>query len=228
MTRGRLGIFAKAPRAGRVKTRLCPPLSLEQAAALYDALLADVLAASAEAARRLRLEPVLYFDPPDARGLFEARVPDGFRLAPQVGPTLAARMAAAFIGTETEGRPLMLLRGSDSPALDAELLEEALARLDRGADLVLTPDQGGGYALIGMKRHHPSLFEVALSTPTVLNETLSRAQAAGLRASLTRPTFDLDVAADLAALDALPAKKSSVICPRTVAFVASMRSRAVL
>lgn len=228
MSRGRLGVFAKAPRAGRVKTRLVPPLSLEQAARLYDALLSDVLVASAEAAQRLDLEPVLYFDPPDARSGFEARVPPGFRLLPQVGPGLAERMAHAFAEAEAAGCPLMLLRGSDSPALDLARLEAALAALEGGADVVMTPDQGGGYALIGMKKHHPSLFAIAMSTSTVLNETMSRAQAAGLRIASTEASFDLDVASDLRALDALPPEKASVLCPRTVRFVASLRALGVL
>ncbi|MEZ4332096.1 MAG: TIGR04282 family arsenosugar biosynthesis glycosyltransferase [Myxococcota bacterium] len=228
MIRGRLGIFAKAPGAGRVKTRLSPPLSAEQAARLYDAMLTDVLLASAEAARRLSLEPVVYFDPPDARSHFEARVPDGFALREQVGPTLAERMAEAFRTAEVEGVPLLLLRGTDSPALDVAHCREAIDRLDRGADVVLTPDQGGGYALIGMKKHHPTLFGIALSTPTVLIETLSRSEKAGIQVRLTRATFDLDVAADLRALDALSPEESSVLCPHTVACVRSLRSLSVL
>lgn len=228
MIRGRLGLFAKAPCAGRVKTRMSPPLSAEQAAGLYDAMLTDVLHASAEAARRLALEPVLYFDPPEARSVFAARVPEAFALRAQRGPSLAARMAEAFRTAEIEGAPFLLLRGSDSPALDADHLREAIDRLEGGADVVLTPDQAGGYAMIGMKRHHPTLFEVVLSTATVLNETLSRSERAGLRSWLTRPTFDLDVSSDLRALDALPPEKSSVLCPHTVACVRSLRSLVVL
>ena len=228
MSRGWLSVFAKAPRPGQVKTRLSPPLAPEAAAALYAAMLADVLAASAGFARRLDLEPVLHFDPPDARETFGSLAPSGYRLRPQRGAGLAERMANAFEEAAAEGAEPMLLRGSDSPGLDQPLVEAALAALENGADLVLTPDQGGGYALIGLKKPRRELFEIVLSTRSVLDETLARARTLGLATHLTTPTFDLDVAADLALPLALPPERSSVLCPRTVEFIRDFRARAVL
>jgi rSAM/selenodomain-associated transferase 1 len=228
VTRGRLSVFAKAPTPGRVKTRLAPPLSLEQAALLYDAMLADVLIASLDFARRLGLAAFLYFDPPEALAELRSRAPSGFELVPQVGAGLAERMANAFAQTKTAGCPLTLLRGSDSPALDFESVEQALEQLERGADLVLTPDQSGGYALIGMKEPRSELFAIALSTDSVLSETVSRARSLGLAVALTKPTFDLDVVADLDLVEALPLERSSVLCPRTVEFLAALRHSTVL
>ncbi|MFO0689468.1 MAG: TIGR04282 family arsenosugar biosynthesis glycosyltransferase [Myxococcota bacterium] len=228
MRRGRLAVFAKAPRPGRVKTRLTPVLSPEQAAAFYEAMLADVLVASLDFASRLGLEPCLYFDPPEARAELAARAPEGFGLRAQRGADLAERMANAFAEAHASGCPALLLRGSDSPALGLELVEEALVRLEAGADLVLTPDQGGGYALIGMKEPRAALFELRLSTATVLDETLARARDLGLRAERTPATFDLDLPSDLARLDALPPDRSSDLCPRTVGFHRSLRRIGVL
>lgn len=228
MSRGWLSVFAKAPRPGRVKTRLCPPLPPESAAALYAAMLADVLDASAAFARALGLEPVLHFDPPEARGEFERLVPAGYHCRPQRGRGLAERMANAFEEAAAEGAERHLLRGSDSPALDGSIAEAALAGLDAGADVVLTPDQGGGYALIALKEPRSRLFEVTMSTGSVLEQTLARARALGLRVQLTEPTFDLDVAADLARPLALPRERSSVLCPRTVEMIRDFRARAVL
>lgn len=234
MRRGRLSVFAKAPRPGRVKTRLTPVLSPEQAAAFYDAMLADVLVASLDFARRLELEPFLHFDPPEAREDFAVRAPQGYALVAQRGPGLAERMANAFsdaFGARDAvegGCGALLLRGSDSPGLDFETVEEALVRLEGGADLVLTPDQGGGYALIGMKKPHRMLFELRLSTESVLAETLDRARRLGLEVGLTRPSFDLDVPADLARLDALPPARSLDLCPRTVGFRETLHRIGVL
>jgi len=228
VSRGWLCVFAKAPRPGRVKTRLSPPLSPDDAAALYAAMLADVLAASLDFADRLSLSPELHFDPPDARDDFARRTPAGFGLVPQRGDGLAARMANAFAGAAASGFDRMLLRGSDSPGVDLETFEEALARLDAGDDVVLTPDQGGGYALIALREPHAALFEVRMSTGSVLDETLARAQRLGLVASLTRPGFDLDRADDLARLGALPAERSSVLCPRTVEMWWRFRTHGVL
>lgn len=228
MSRGWLSVFAKAPQPGRVKTRMCPPLSLEQAAALYDAMLADVLIASAGFAQRLDLEPVLHFDPPDARSELARLAPRAYRLQAQIGRDLAERMANAFEQAEAAGAERVLLRGSDSPGLDFATVEDALVRLDSDQDLVLTPDQGGGYALIALKKPRRELFEIALSTGSVLTETLARARSLGLRASLTRASFDLDRSPDLARIDELAPERSSVLCPRTVEIVRDFRRDGVL
>lgn len=228
MSRGWLAVFAKAPRPGRVKTRLSPPLSLEQAAALYDAMLSDVLTASFAFARRLDLDAVLYFHPPDARAELAARTPRGFRLLPQLGAGLAERMANAFVQASSEGAARVILRGSDSPGLEQGHVEDALARLDSGDDVVLTPDQSGGYAMIGLKEPRSELFEVVMSTRSVLEETLARARSLGLVASLTRPSFDLDQAADFPWIDGIAPARSSVLCPRTVEMVWILRRTGVL
>ncbi len=228
MSRGWLSVFAKAPQPGRVKTRLSPPLSPESAASFYAAMLEDVLRASAAFARRLGLEPVLHFDPPGARAELERHTPHGYRFRPQRGGGLAERMANAFEEAAAEGVERVLLRGSDSPGLDFPLVAAALAGLDAGDDLVLTPDQGGGYALIALKEPRRELFDVVLSTGSVLEETRARAQALGLAVSLTPATFDLDIVADITRLEALPPDRSSVLCPRTVEIVRDFRARAVL
>lgn len=253
MRRAALCVFAKDPVPGRVKTRMSPPLSTEQAAALYAAMLADVLAATADQACRLGLEPRLQFDPPTAKQAFVDRlaaVVDAnrnpvlpsdassparhsgngfpFRLRPQRGEGLGARMANAFAEMAAEGFERMVLRGSDCPGLDLDLIAEALAALEAGADLVLTPDHDGGYALIALKKPHDGLFDLGYSTPFVLDETLARARGLALSVSLTRPTFDVDVAADLAGLEAIAPAQSSVLCPRTVEFVRALRGMDVL
>ncbi len=228
MSRGWLSVFAKAPQPGRVKTRLVPPLSPEQAAALYDAMLADVLRASADFANRLGFEPVLHFDPPEAMSELADRAPGDYRLLPQRGHGLAERMANAFEQGAACGVSRMLLRGSDSPGLDYPVVEEAVARLDSGDDLVLTPDQGGGYALIALKEPRKELFVIPMSTGSVLAETVARARSLGLAVSLTRPSFDLDHAADLSWIDALPPEQSSVLCPRTVEMLWDLRREGVL
>jgi len=228
VSRGWLSVFAKAPRPGRVKTRLSPPLSPDQAAALYAAMLDDVLEASAGFARRLDLEPVLHFDPPDARAEFETRAPRAFRLRVQHGAGLAERMANAFAEAAAAGVERMILRGSDSPGLDFDHVKDALARLEGGDDLVLTPDQGGGYVLIALREPHKELFELPMSTGSVLSDTLARARSLGLGASLTRASFDLDRPADLDQIDSLPRHRSSVLCPRTVEMVGALRKFAVL
>ncbi|MEN8181626.1 MAG: TIGR04282 family arsenosugar biosynthesis glycosyltransferase, partial [Myxococcota bacterium] len=179
--RGVLVVFAKAPEAGRVKTRLVPPFSPEQAAGLYACLLGDVLEESARAARALDLELVLAAEPPEAMAALAAAAPRGLRVVAQRGPDLASRMRWALAEAAAAGSAPILLRGSDSPTLDVELFRTALARLE-AADLVICPDRDGGYSLVAMRRAHPGLFQHPMSTPSVLEDTLAEARRLGLRA----------------------------------------------
>jgi hypothetical protein len=157
------------------------------------------------------------------------RAPGDYRLLlPQRGDGLAERMANAFEQAAAAGANRMLLRGSDSPGLDYQVVEDAVARLDSGDDLVLTPDQGGGYALIALKEPRKELFDVPMSIGSVLAETVACAHSLGLAVSLTRPSFDLDRAADLVWIDRLSPAQSSVLCPRTVEILRDFRRDGVL
>lgn len=228
MNRGWLIVFAKAPRPGLVKTRLSPPLSLDQSAALYEQMLLDVLDRSAQHAREFDLEAVLAFHPPDAAGELLRLAPPGFRLQVQRGAGLAERMANAFAEGAAAGARWVLLRGSDSPALKTAQIAEAIGALEAGSDLVLTPDEGGGYAMIGLRAPCPSLFEVAMSTGDMLRLTLNAAATRGLETVVTSPTIDLDTAADLDAFSTRVDQESLDACPRTVEAIEVYRSEGVL
>ena len=228
MSRGWLIVFAKAPRPGLVKTRLSPPLSLDECAELYEAMLGDVLETSLRCAQQLDLEPVLAYHPPDGAAEMISRTPAGYRLQLQHGSGLARRMANAFAEAFASGVDRVVLRGSDSPALEIALVEEAIAGLDAGDDLVLTPDQSGGYAMIAMRSPHAPLFDVAMSTGEVLDETLNVARSLSLRSSITAPTIDIDTDTDLRAFETLMTERSLDLCPRTVESISALARRAVL
>jgi hypothetical protein len=213
---GALVVFAKEPRAGEVKTRLCPPFTPEQAAGFYAAMLADVLETSLAAAAALGLEAVLAVHPPEAAARIAA--PPGFRREPQQGADLGARMEHAAARELARGGGPVLLRGSDSPTLGRATFEAALAALG-AADLVICPDRDGGYNLVGLARPAPGLFSHPMSTRSVLDDTLARAKAAGLRHALLPAAFDLDTAADLALLARARREGAAGGCPRTLAFL---------
>jgi hypothetical protein len=214
--RGVLVVFAKEPAPGQVKTRLCPPFTLEQAAAFYAAMLADVLEATLDACRALGLEGVLAVHPPEAAARLPA--PAGLRREPQQGADLAARMEHAVAREFAAGPGPVLLRGSDSPALGRETLAAALAALAR-SDLVLCPDRDGGYNLVGLARPAPGLFSHPMSTASVLDDTLARARLSGLAHTVLPAGFDLDTAADLAFLVEARHRGAARECPRTLAFL---------
>ena len=172
---GVLVVFAKRPTPGRVKTRMCPPLSPEQAAELYAAMLQDVLVASQAAARMLGLDPVLAVDPPGSAPDLARMCPAGFRVVAQRGADLSERMAWAAAEAAASGATRILLRGSDSPALSAEGIGAALAALDEH-DLVICPDRDGGYTLVGLRGVTPGLFDHAMSTASVLVHCIASAK----------------------------------------------------
>ena len=216
--RGALLVFAKEPRPGEVKTRLCPPFSAEQAASFYACLLADVLETSAAAAERLGLAPILFVAPAEACERVAASAPAPYRVRPQRGPDLGARMEHAFEDAAALHAGPLLLRGSDSPLLGEETFAAAVAAL-AGADLALSPDQDGGYNLVALRRPARGLFEHAMSTATVLADTLANAARLGLRAALLEPGFDVDTAADLAELARARREGRAGACPRSLAFL---------
>lgn len=216
--KGAIVVMAKRPTPGQVKTRLSPPFSLEQAAAFYREMLADVLVATDRIAKRLSLEPVLAVSPPEARAELAGMAPPGYQVVAQRGANLAARMAWAVAEQAAAGRDRILLRGSDSPTLDAETLEEALSTLD-DHDLVLCPDRDGGYNLVGLREPAPGLFDHPMSTASVLDDTLAGARVLGLRVHLQAPGFDVDRIEDLRLLAAARAEGRGALCPRSLAYL---------
>jgi rSAM/selenodomain-associated transferase 1 len=211
-------VFAKAPVAGRVKTRMIPPLTPDQAAGLYAAMLADVLDATAEFAARRGLDAVLAIDPPEVCGEMARRAPPGYRVVAQRGPGLSARMAWAVAELAAAGCDRALVRGSDSPALESGTLDAALDALS-DCDLVVCPDLDGGYSLVGLRRPAPGLFDHPMSTERVLDDTLANAERLGLRSRVLPPRFDLDTAEDLAHLARARSQGAAHDCRRTLAFL---------
>jgi rSAM/selenodomain-associated transferase 1 len=193
-----LCIMAKAPEAGQVKTRLCPPLAPAEAAGLSRCFLLDKIAQVREVTRA---EPVVAYAPEGAGAVFEALAP-GFTLLPQRGGDLTARILSVLGRLFADGSEAAILIDSDTPTLPTVLLESAVISVASGEhDLVLGPSEDGGYYLIGLRRLRPELFEgMPWSTPAVLEETLRRARALGLSALSLAPWYDVDTGADLARL----------------------------
>jgi hypothetical protein len=190
----RVVVMARHPLPGRVKTRLAARIGAEAAAGLQAAFIADLAARLATTGL-----PVTWaVDPPDAP--FEALVP-GVRSVPQCAGDLGARMAAVLARLWAEAPGPLVVLGSDVPHLALARLGEAAAALAGGADVVLGPAVDGGYYLLGLRGPAPSLFvDMPWGGPTVLEETLRRVAAAGLRAARLAPEHDVDTWEDLCLL----------------------------
>ncbi len=217
-------VMAKDPRPGLAKTRLIPALGAAAAAGLYRAFLQDVLDTTAA----VRADRFVYAWPPESVARLGEIAEGRFTVRPQAGKTLSERMIAAFAELFAAGYGAVAMRNSDSPTLPAEVVSEALAALERGADLVLGPDRGGGYYLVGLREPRPELFRgFAMSTTSVLEETLRRAASAKLRAHTLRAWLDVDTGDDLELLrrELDPAARvERALCIRTEAFLATLPS----
>jgi uncharacterized protein len=181
-------VLAKAPVPGRVKTRLCPPCTPEQAAHVAAAALSDTVDAVASC-RALSRTLVLDGAHP---------VPSGWDCRPQQGPDLAERLARAFVDGPS------LLVGMDTPQVTADLLNAATDEL-RCADAVLGPAADGGWWALGLRNpvHAAVLRQIPTSTPTTGADTLAALRRLGLRVVLLPELSDVDTVADAHAVAAL-------------------------
>ena len=192
-------IMAKAPQAGMTKTRLSPPLTPEQAARLYEALLRDTIAGLAALDWA---DLALAISPPASRAYFEQITPHGTRLLPIEGVDIGDCLRQAFESLFEAGYRKVLALNADGPSLPRAYLQQAAALLDE-QDVVLGEGQDGGYYLVGLKALHVGLFQgIAWSTPQVLAQTLQQAARAGLSAALNPPWYDVDTIQDLLRLKA--------------------------
>jgi len=191
-----LGIFAKQPRAGLVKTRLVPPLTPAEARDLYRVALAESVAGFAAGPATLVLCG-------SGRSRWFARHFPALPFQPQGRGDLGARLQRVVAALFAAGGGPVAVAGSDSPDLPPALIAAAFAALAT-ADVAAIPCRDGGYALLALRRPAPQLFAaMPWSTDQVLARTRERAEALGLRFASVGAWDDLD---DLPALGRLLAR----------------------
>jgi rSAM/selenodomain-associated transferase 1 len=210
-------VVAKRPAAGQTKTRLCPPLSSDAAAALYACFLRDTL----DVMRQVpNVERGIVFLPESAHYYFSTLAPD-MQLSLQQGDDLGARLDHLLADALEAGASQAVVMDSDSPTLPAEYLVRAFDVLDGSSDVVLGPCEDGGYYLIGMKRPQPRLLrDVQMSTPHVVRDTLVLAKQLGLKIALLPTWYDVDTVAELDRLRAELRDAPAHIARHTHAFLA--------
>jgi rSAM/selenodomain-associated transferase 1 len=197
-----IAVMAKASVPGRTKTRLVPPLTEEEAAALNTAFLRDAADNILAAAALADISGWMAFSPGGSEAFFRTILPATIGLIESVAPTLGDCLEDAAAGLLRADHAAVCLLNADSPTLPAGYLVAAAVALAAPGDrVVLGPSTDGGYYLIGMKRLHAGLFrDIAWSTDRVYGQTLARASALGL-AVVELPTwYDVDDAETLQGL----------------------------
>jgi rSAM/selenodomain-associated transferase 1 len=197
-----LAVMAKAPRAGKVKTRLAPALGFEGAAAINICFLRDTARNIVEACGDDALGLVCY-TPVGDEALFDGLLPESFALIAQRGDAFGERLLAAAEDILSCGFGGVCLIDSDSPTIPQAALVEAVKLLrDDGDRVVLGGSADGGYYLIGLKRAHAEPFaRITWSTESVLEETRARCAEAELELRELPVWYDVDDAETLAVLE---------------------------
>ena len=223
-----LGVMAKAPVAGAVKTRLVPPLTEEEAAEINVCFLRDMVANIASVMETEAATGLIVYTPAGSESAFDAVVPKGFKLLAQRGASLGERLCNATDDLLTQGYNSVCLINSDSPTLPKSILIRAMELLASDGDrVVLGAAEDGGYYLIGLKHAHRNLFrEIAWSTSDVLARTRERAEGIDLPVEMLPSWYDVDDADTLKQLcEELFLRKSlngSYLAPHTRAFLESI------
>lgn len=194
-------VLAKAPVPGKVKTRLCPPCTPDQAATIAAAALADTLEVAGAVPGAARVL-VLDGDHP---------APPGWQVVPQRGDSLGERLGHGFADTRRPDRPSLLI-GMDTPQVTAELLGQAIASLAT-ADAVLGMAADGGWWALGLRepQHASVLRDVPTSTEQTGALTLKALQGLGLQVAALPILRDVDTAGDATEVAALCAPGSRFV-----------------
>jgi uncharacterized protein len=244
-----LAVMTKAPQAGRVKTRLVPPLTAEEAAELNKCFLRDTAAAISiacscrpagdEGKTDFKREDcashseaataacgIAVYTPVGAESAYTDILPADFFLLPQRGDKFGERLHFAVEDLFKCGFDSVCLIDSDSPTVPAENFAEAVELLSTSADrVVLGPSDDGGYYLVGVKNPHRRLFEqIDWSTERVLNQTMQRATEIGLEVKLLPTGYDVDDDANLRRLcnELLAEQRDDSVARNTRQFLAAL------
>jgi glycosyltransferase A (GT-A) superfamily protein (DUF2064 family) len=216
-------VLAKAPEPGRVKTRLCPPATLGEAADLAAASLLDTIDAANGVPGAAPVAVLTGRLTGAVRAAELTAALQGCRILPQRGDGLGERIAAAHADTAAllPGRPTLLV-GMDTPQADAVLLAACLDRLRApGTDAVLGPASDGGWWAMGLC--DPLAARLVADVPTSRDDTGERTLRAlrdgGLRVGLLPELTDVDTAdAALAVAKAAPGGRFAAALARCPAF----------
>ena len=189
-----VAVMAKASAPGRTKTRLVPPLTFDEAAALNTAFLRDVADNLLAAARHAAIAGYAAYAPLGSEGFFRGLLPPAIGLIDAGLPNLGDCLFRTIGEILARGHGSAVVLNSDSPTLPTAFLVETAEMLARpGERAVLGPASDGGYYLLGLKTAHRRLFEdIAWSTERVAAQTLERARGIGLDVHMLPVWYDVD------------------------------------
>ena len=184
-----IAVMAKQPEPGNVKTRLCPPLTPEQAADLYEAFFLDTVSLVSGIEHT---DVFVAYDPETAQDFFFRIMSPTVNCIPQGPGDLGTRLSRISSIVFSHGYRKVIMLASDAPHLPQDYIRLAFTRLD-DTDVILGPCDDGGYYLIGLRFPAREVFEgIPWSTSRALDLTIERAHEAGMTCALLPPCYDID------------------------------------
>ena len=196
LSSSKLIIFAKAPIAGTVKTRLQPQYSAQAAASLQEFFILNTV----ELASMLKnIDIELRCAPDDLHPVFQqCRRQYEITTKPQQGQGLGERMENALTEALTQYSRTVVI-GTDCPEITPSYLNKAFLKLKQGADAVIGPAMDGGYVLLGLRRISPALFKnIRWGTDQVLSATQKNLRLLNWKWDELNTLRDVDTPEDLA------------------------------
>ncbi len=189
-----MAVMAKASLPGRAKTRMVPPLTPDEAAAVNTAFVQDIADNVIAAGRHASIAGYAAYAPQGAEAFFRGILPPAFGLIEACLPNLGECLVHTIGEIFARGHGSAIVLNSDSPTLPTALLIEAAEALARPGDrAVFGPASDGGYYLLGLKTVHRRLFEdIAWSTERVADQTLERAREIKLDIHTLSVWYDVD------------------------------------
>ncbi len=195
-------VFAKAPRLGKVKTRLAVGLGEEAALRVYRQLAEGIWAKLRVAQKQGAFSLWLCFDPPEMKSEIRSWLEGADRYLPQISGNLGCRLASALNTAFSEGHQKVAVIGTDAPATTPERILEAFSMLGRGR-IVLGPSLDGGFYLMALADPRPDLGnlleEIPWSSPDTLAALGGGVRCLDLRFELLPYARDIDTPEDLEA-----------------------------
>jgi rSAM/selenodomain-associated transferase 1 len=187
-----LGIFAKYPQPGLVKSRLAAATSPHWAARVADAFIHDTV----ERLASIQARRVLVYTPADQAAYFTELSRGRCELVPQAEGDLGQRLEGFITSQLREGARRVVVVGSDSPTLPTAFVEQAFHALER-TNVVLGPALDGGYYLVGCRERTPPIFtNIAWGTGRVLAETIAGLSDRSWQLELLPLWYDVDLLSD--------------------------------
>jgi rSAM/selenodomain-associated transferase 1 len=185
-----LGIFARVPKAGKVKTRLIPALGEEGALAAYETLL-NQISQNLQALQNVRV----FCTPEQGENKLKKMFPKTLKYSLQIGDNMGSKLLNALDQLLKSSTSAVII-GADCQFVKEDDIRSAFDEL-RKNDVVLGPAKDGGYWLIGMRRLHSELFqEISWGTSTVFEQTLEKSHGLNLKTGILRELYDIDTPGD--------------------------------